>query len=141
MEEPECKGQTRAAFKRQVMQSFRLELYRNLCSVQSESCAFNAIFWEDVCETLHVILGYAGKAAWDVHRHRIAPEIHDILMKQLQEDRLSVLAGSVQNLRLNQSGQVLASLRLGPDSKAEERCFDHVFNCTGPNQGTVSGSS
>lgn len=59
-------------------------------------------------------------------------------MRQLQDGRLSVLAGSVESLKLAQSGKILASLKSGPDSKTEERCFDHVVNCTGPNQGVHS---
>ena len=76
----------------------------------------------------------AGKASWDFHRHRVAPEIHAVLQEQLDRRRFQVLAAQVQGLKVLESGKVQA--RLGGEDGPEDREFDYVINCTGPNAGT-----
>ena len=80
-----------------------------------------------------VISARAGKASWDFHRHRVAPEIHAVLQEQLDRRRFQVLAAHIQGLKVLQSGKVQA--RLGGEDGSEDREFDYVINCTGPNAG------
>ena len=68
---------------------------------------------------------------WDVHRHRIAPQIGGQLEGLRDSGRLEVLAGRLQRLEIVGEGltATIASRRNGP-----ERTIDvaAVFNCTGP---------
>ena len=83
------------------------------------------------------ISGFAGKASWDFHRHRVAPEIHAVLQEQLDRQRFQVLAAQVLGLKVLPSGKIQA--RLDGEDGSEDREFDYVINCTGPNAGTPLG--
>jgi len=72
---------------------------------------------------------------WDVHRHRIAPQVADLLVNLVAEGRLEVLAGRVQSCR--QDGD-LANVTIRQRSgKERTENFAYIFNCTGP-LGSVS---
>jgi uncharacterized NAD(P)/FAD-binding protein YdhS len=70
---------------------------------------------------------------WDVHRHRIAPEVAERLVAMIGEGRLEILAGRVREAKPDERSLfVRYSLRnRSASSKAEGR-FAFVFNCTGP---------
>jgi uncharacterized NAD(P)/FAD-binding protein YdhS len=71
------------------------------------------------------------RSYWEVHRHRIAPEIGDTLAKLVHEGQATVYAGRVTNYRefpdhvevelLDRKTRALRALRV-----------DRVINCTGP---------
>ena len=65
---------------------------------------------------------------WDVHRHRIAPQVAQMLVDLIGAGRLQVLAGRVEGC--SPSGEVAIRKRLSGELVA--RRFDHLFNCTGP---------
>lgn len=73
---------------------------------------------------------------WDVHRHRIAPEVAQRLHDLVAEGRLEIAAGRIQSVTEQADGLTVAYRRRGR-STIEERRFAYMINCTGP-LGTIS---
>jgi uncharacterized NAD(P)/FAD-binding protein YdhS len=71
------------------------------------------------------------RAHWDVHRHRIAPEIADRLAALRAGKHLTIVAGRLERLELDASG-VTVTYRPRSASVAKSLPFGHVVNCTGP---------
>lgn len=69
---------------------------------------------------------------WDFHRHRVAPEIHQILTEAFVSGKAEVLTGHVTKLAEDKDGRVLATLDQ-TSKEPVEQSFDFVVNCTGPN--------
>ena len=90
---------------------------------------------------------------WDVHRHRIAPEVAARIKRLIQTGRLEILAGRVTDMWV-ESGELavrIARRGLAPPplgtaerspspSKLREERFAIAVNCTGP-LGAISASS
>ena len=75
---------------------------------------------------------------WDVHRHRIAPEVAGRIKHLVQEGRLHIIAGRVRALREENGRLSVAIQRRGmEDSKSVN--FALAVNCTGP-LGSISES-
>ncbi len=70
---------------------------------------------------------------WDVHRHRVAPEIHEALTQYFMDGNARVQSAHLVGLRTAEGGGVLAKLDVGGGEEAHEEEFDFVVNCTGPN--------
>jgi uncharacterized NAD(P)/FAD-binding protein YdhS len=68
---------------------------------------------------------------WDVHRHRIAPEVAERLKYLIGLGQLEVVAGRIQSMREAGDGVNVEFLRRGRQ-ETETRRFDTIFNCTGP---------
>lgn len=68
---------------------------------------------------------------WDVHRHRIAPEIGRQLAELAADGRLEIVAGRVRRLHRHHQ-QLLASIVMRHSGRTGERAFAAAFNCTGP---------
>ena len=73
---------------------------------------------------------------WDVHRHRIAPEVAQQLHGLVQQGRLEVVAGRIQSVEERDGALQVAYRRRGSDRISEGR-FAYMLNCTGP-LGTIS---
>lgn len=73
---------------------------------------------------------------WDVHRHRIAPEVAQRVHELVAEGRLEIVAGRIQSVEEDESGLTVAYRRRG-GSRAVEARFAYMINCTGP-LGTIS---
>ena len=73
---------------------------------------------------------------WDVHRHRIAPEVAQRLHDLISEGRLEIVAGRIQSVREDGDGLIVSYRRRGRE-KIEEGRFAYALNCTGP-LGTIS---
>jgi uncharacterized NAD(P)/FAD-binding protein YdhS len=71
------------------------------------------------------------RAWWDVHRHRIAPEIAATVARMVAEHRLEVVAGRIVAARDDGNAVAVTMRRRGATGTSSER-FDYVFNCTGP---------
>ena len=70
---------------------------------------------------------------WDVHRHRIAPEVAQIIARLVADGFLEVAAGRIVSAAGRDGGIEVAMRRRGADTDRTER-FAYVFNCTGPLQ-------
>ncbi|MBW0006137.1 MAG: FAD/NAD(P)-binding protein [Sphingomonas sp.] len=68
---------------------------------------------------------------WDVHRHRIAPEVGQTVARLIGGGRLEILAGRISTARETDRG-----LEVGYRKRAAEAdqsmTFGYAFNCTGP---------
>ena len=68
---------------------------------------------------------------WDVHRHRIAPEVAQILARLIAEGRLQIVAGRIAGARPLNGAVEVEIRRRGSDAGRAHR-FAYAFNCTGP---------
>jgi uncharacterized NAD(P)/FAD-binding protein YdhS len=68
---------------------------------------------------------------WDVHRHRIAPEVARRLTELIGEGRLEVIAGRIGSMRGVDDGVEVEITPRGRGT-AERAQFAFAFNCTGP---------
>ena len=71
------------------------------------------------------------RAHWDVHRHRIAPEIDDRLTALRAQERLRVVAGALVGARPTQDG-VEVDIAPRGGGRVETLLADRIVNCTGP---------
>jgi len=68
---------------------------------------------------------------WDVHRHRIAPEVAGIVAGMVGASQLEVVAARILSAReVSEGVEVGYRRRGGVQSRTET--FAYVFNCTGP---------
>ena len=68
---------------------------------------------------------------WDVHRHRIAPQVADTVARMIADGRLEVLAGRITGARRAGEGIEVDIRRRGAAAARSIR-FEYAFNCTGP---------
>jgi uncharacterized NAD(P)/FAD-binding protein YdhS len=68
---------------------------------------------------------------WDVHRHRIAPQIARQLQELIAAGQLTVIAGRVRSVTVDGEELVTTIVRRGEEGGREHR-FAAAFNCTGP---------
>lgn len=68
---------------------------------------------------------------WDVHRHRIAPQVAAQLRDLIAAGQLRIMAGRVRALSEHGDEVVASVLPRGAEMPVEQR-FACVFNCTGP---------
>ena len=66
---------------------------------------------------------------WDVHRHRIAPEIATELDRLIAEHRLTVRAGRIRNVEASAEA---AALHLTTRDGPQTLCAPWLIDCTGP---------
>lgn len=74
-----------------------------------------------------------GRPWWDVHRHRIAPQVADTIMWMIAENRLEIAAGRILAARDVGDG-LEVELRRRAASGSQKMRFAYAFNCTGPLQ-------
>jgi uncharacterized NAD(P)/FAD-binding protein YdhS len=67
---------------------------------------------------------------WDVHRHRIAPQVSAELAQRVAEGRLEVLAGRIGGFAETEDGVRVTIARRGAGTVTRE--VAGVINCTGP---------
>jgi uncharacterized NAD(P)/FAD-binding protein YdhS len=67
---------------------------------------------------------------WDVHRHRMAPEIERHMMRLRSSGRLTIVAGRALSAVQRADGVHVRIALRGVDA-IEDRCFARVVDCTG----------
>jgi uncharacterized NAD(P)/FAD-binding protein YdhS len=70
---------------------------------------------------------------WDVHRHRIAPQVAETIARLVGEGRLQIVAGRILSARSTGDGLEVHFRRRGA-AAAQAMRFGYAFNCTGPLQ-------
>ena len=75
---------------------------------------------------------------WDVHRHRIAPEVSGRIKRQVQLGQLEIVAGRVTDMWTDGQKLDVAIRRRGQKQAVDHR-FALAVNCTGP-LGSISAS-
>jgi uncharacterized NAD(P)/FAD-binding protein YdhS len=75
---------------------------------------------------------------WDVHRHRIAPEVAARIRRLIEVGQLEIVAGRIVDMWA-ESGKLNASIRQRSKREAVDHEFSLVVNCTGP-LGSISAS-
>jgi uncharacterized NAD(P)/FAD-binding protein YdhS len=68
---------------------------------------------------------------WDVHRHRIAPQVSERIQSLITEGRLQVAAAKLAGSEA-QGGAVAVRWRPRGHSGMEQAVFTRIINCTGP---------
>jgi uncharacterized NAD(P)/FAD-binding protein YdhS len=68
---------------------------------------------------------------WDVHRHRIAPEVARTIVRAIGEGRLEIVAGRIVAARAADDA-LEVDIRRRRAAEAQPMRFDYAFNCTGP---------
>jgi uncharacterized NAD(P)/FAD-binding protein YdhS len=68
---------------------------------------------------------------WDVHRHRIAPEVAATVARLIAEGRLQIMAGRILSARESAEGIEVEIRRRGAEA-SRRMSFAYAFNCTGP---------
>lgn len=74
----------------------------------------------------------SGRPWWDIHRHRIAPQVAARIDELIGNGRLEVVAGRLLGLRPVDGGLEATIRRRGRDEPDRSQRFAYVFNCTGP---------
>ncbi|MFL6751869.1 MAG: FAD/NAD(P)-binding protein [Sphingomicrobium sp.] len=69
---------------------------------------------------------------WDVHRHRIAPEVAQTVHRLVAEGRLQVIAGRIVGSERAGSGELEVIIRRRGSATPQAMRVDYAFNCTGP---------
>ena len=75
-------------------------------------------------------LGHA-RPWWDVHRHRIAPEVAGTIARLVGEGRLEIVAGRILAAR-EAAGELDVTYRRRGAAMPQTAGFAYAFNCTGP---------
>jgi uncharacterized NAD(P)/FAD-binding protein YdhS len=68
---------------------------------------------------------------WDVHRHRIAPEVGATIARLVGDGKLEIIAGQIIAARETANG-IEVEFRKRRGASPQLATFAYVFNCTGP---------
>jgi uncharacterized NAD(P)/FAD-binding protein YdhS len=80
------------------------------------------------------------KAWWDIHRHRIAPDLHAQATAAIEAGRLVLLAGKVVETRREGEGFAVVLRRRGGQSLETISCH-RIYDCTGLIRDPATSSS
>jgi len=67
---------------------------------------------------------------WDIHRHRLAPAVSEVLKDLIADGKLRIVAGRLRSLAIK-DGDLVARIQRRGDGEVEKR-FCLAINCTGP---------
>jgi uncharacterized NAD(P)/FAD-binding protein YdhS len=73
-----------------------------------------------------------GRPWWDIHRHRIAPQVHARIEELVSSGRLEVVAGRITSVRRTGDFLDVTYRRRGKETPDTPQRFGYIFNCTGP---------
>lgn len=93
----------------------------------------SAALWQGFDSTQQERFMRHARPWWDVHRHRIAPEVAATIARMIADGRLEIVAGRILSVAEENEGLTVAYRRRG--AATEQRAhFAYGFNCTGPLQ-------
>jgi uncharacterized NAD(P)/FAD-binding protein YdhS len=73
-----------------------------------------------------------GRPWWDIHRHRIAPQVRSRIDELNNAGRLEVVAGRIIGVRRTDDGVDVTYRKRGRHEPEPPQRFGYIFNCTGP---------
>jgi len=73
-----------------------------------------------------------GRPWWDIHRHRIAPQVAARIEELISIGKLEVVAGRIIDVRRTADSVEVVYRKRGKSAPDPARRFGYVFNCTGP---------
>jgi uncharacterized NAD(P)/FAD-binding protein YdhS len=73
-----------------------------------------------------------GRPWWDIHRHRIAPQVAKQVHELIDRGQLQVVAGRLLDARVAGGDIEVTYRKRGSEEPAPPRRFGYIFNCTGP---------
>ncbi len=68
---------------------------------------------------------------WDAHRHRVAPEIGELLRRLIREGQIQLYAGRITSYH-EDGDRAFVTFRRRPGGRIERLTVGYVVNCTGP---------
>jgi len=89
-------------------------------------------FWTNASQTERERFSRHLRAIWLVHRHRLAPDVAQLLERLRGERHLDVLAGRLMNAHKTPTGYDVAIHRRG--GEALQTTVNWILNCTGPEE-------
>jgi len=72
------------------------------------------------------------KRYWDIHRHRMAPQVHESLHARISSRGIMPIAGRVLSASVDKDG-VKVMIRHRKTGRLETLLVSNILNCTGPN--------
>jgi uncharacterized NAD(P)/FAD-binding protein YdhS len=88
--------------------------------------------WQSLpTEQKRLFLRY-GRPWWDIHRHRIAPQVSQRVGQLIESGSLEVIAGRIVEVRRADRTLEVTWRRRGHSGADAPQRFGYVFNCTGP---------
>jgi uncharacterized NAD(P)/FAD-binding protein YdhS len=90
------------------------------------------VLWQSLSPAQQRLFLRHARPWWDVHRHRIAPQVGARMQALLDEGRLEIVAGRIVDARRSGDEAELTIRRRGKDGPEPAERFGYVFNCTGP---------
>lgn len=91
---------------------------------------FNQLIWQNWPASAKRRFFEHTKAWWDIHRHRMPPEIHARVSQAVAQGRIRLVAAKVVNVEATADG-LAATLQLRHTSRAETMLAARVYDCTG----------
>ena len=73
-----------------------------------------------------------GRPWWDIHRHRIAPQVAARIEELISSGRLEVVAGRIIDVRQAGDSLEVTYRKRGENASEPPQRFGYIFNCTGP---------
>jgi uncharacterized NAD(P)/FAD-binding protein YdhS len=92
---------------------------------------YSQALWQSLDPTEQERFLRHGRPWWDVHRHRIAPEVAATVARLVGEGRLRIMAGRIVGASATNEGIEVELRRRGADA-AQRMTVAYAFNCTGP---------
>jgi uncharacterized NAD(P)/FAD-binding protein YdhS len=102
---------------------------------------FNQQIWRDWPESAKRRFLSHAKAWWDVHRHRIAPDIHARAQTAIDKGQLRLIAGKVTDVAARQDGKVDLVVRRRHSKDLDPLDDVRVLDCTGIVRDPATGSN
>ena len=77
---------------------------------------------------------------WDIHRHRLAPEVADRIDAMLASGQLVIAAGKIREMRVDADGHAICKYRARGGKTGYAFRAVRVINCTGPTGDILAAS-
>nr|WP_320188185.1 FAD/NAD(P)-binding protein [Agrobacterium rosae]MDX8328627.1 FAD/NAD(P)-binding protein [Agrobacterium rosae] len=95
--------------------------------------------WQDLSQAQRSRFLRHALAWWNIHRHRIAPQVHEVFDALMQDGTVSVHAGFVSKIaRLGDTNHL--TFRRRGTSEETSLAFDWLVNCTGMERAGIGHS-